>query len=122
MLGKLRIHEAIVEDVCRSEYGGKFYSIRIKYERRSRNYSILLHEGTKKAKAFKKFLNIEKLEDLKGKTILYIAANDLNVAGKVEIWMISNKDKNSFYEIETGKVLNREQVARKVKKFVLSEF
>lgn len=122
MVGKLRIHEATVENVYHSERGGKFYTIRISYERRNREYSILLHEGTKKAKAFKKFLNVDKLEDLKGKTISYIGANDLNVPGKVEIWMIANKNRTLFYDLKTGNVLNKEQVARKVKKFVLSEF
>lgn len=122
MLGKLRIHEATVENVYHSEHGEKFYTIRISYERRNRNYSILLHEGTKKAKSFKKFLNVDKLEDLEGKTVLYIAANDLSAPGRIEIWMLCNKDRTSFYDLKTGNVLNREQVARKVKKFVLSEF
>lgn len=122
MLGKLRIHEATVENVYNSAHDGKFYTIRISYERRNRNYSILLKEGTKRAKSFKKFLNVDKLEKLKGKTIYYIGANDLNVPGKVEIWMICNKERTSFYDLKTGNVLNREKVARKVKKFVLSEF
>lgn len=122
MLGKLRIHDATVENVYRSEHDKKFYTIRITYERRNRHYSILLYDGTKKMKAFKKFMNVNKLEDLKGKTILYIGANDLNIPGKVEIWMIANKARTSFYDLQTGNVLNREQVAKKVKKFVLSEF
>lgn len=122
MLGKLRIHEATVENVYRSQHDKKFYTIRITYERRNRHYSILLYDGTKKMKNFKKFVNVEKLENLKGKTLFYIGANDIKEPGEVEIWMIANKDKTSFYDLQTGNVLNREQVAKKVKKFVLSEF
>lgn len=122
MVGKLRIHEATVENVYHSEYDKKFYTIRITYERRDRHYSILLKEGTKKMKNFRKFLNVENLEELEGKTISYIGANDLNEPGKVEVWMLANKDRTSFCELSTGDILNKEQVEKRVKKFVLSEF
>ncbi len=122
MVGKLRVHEATVEKVHRSEHDKKFYTIRIVYQRRDRHYSILLYDNTKKMKAFKKFVNADKLEKLEGKTIFYIGARDLNEPEKVDIWMICNKDRTSFYELKTGKVLTKKQVEKKVKKFVLSEF
>lgn len=122
MVGKLRIHQATVANVNCSEHNKKFYTIRIEYERRNRHYAILLYEGTKKMNTFKKFLNVKKLEELQGKNIFYIAANDLKEPGKVDIWMLSNKDKTSFLELESGKVLDRKQVKKKIENFVFSEF
>lgn len=122
MVGKLRIHEATVEKVYRSEHDRKFYTIRLTYLRRNRHYSILLYDEAKKMKTFKKFLNVEKLEKLEGKTIKYIAANDIKKPSEATIWMLVNDNETSFLDLKTYKVKNRQQVIKDVKKSVLSEF
>ncbi len=122
MLGKLRVHEATVEKVHHSEHNKNFYTIRIVYERRNRHYTILLHDGSKKMKIFKNFLNIEKLERLEGKTLKYIAANDIEKPSEDGIWMLVNDNETSFLDLKTYKVKNKQQVIKDIKKFVFSEF
>ncbi|MCI8362519.1 MAG: hypothetical protein HFJ41_05260 [Clostridia bacterium] len=122
MVGKLRIHDATVEKVYRSEHDKKFYTIRLTYLRRNRHYSILLYDGTKKMKKLKNFLNVENLEKLEGKTIKYIAANDIDKPSETTIWMLVNNNETSFLDLKTYKVKTRQQVMKEVKKFVFSEF
>lgn len=124
MVGKLRIHkgEATVERVNHSKKNDQCYTVRIQYSKRNRNYMIILYEGSKKMKAFKKFLNVEKLEKLEGKKISYIAANDIDEPSKDGIWMLANDDGTSFFDLKTYEVKSKQQVKKEVTKFVFSEF
>lgn len=122
MVGKLRIHKATVENVYHSEVEKKFYVIRIKYGRRDRQYPIKLYEGSKGMKAVKKFLNVENLEDLEGRTVSYIAANDIDEPSKAGVWMLANKDGTLFLDLKTYDIRNKQQVKKEITKFVFSEF
>lgn len=116
MVGKLRIHEATVEKVYRSKHDKKFYTIRLTYLRESRHYSILLYDGTKKMKNFKKFLNVEELEKLQGKTIKYITPNDIDKKREVTIWMLVNNDETSFLDLKNYEIKNKQQLKKDIKK------
>ncbi len=122
MVGKLRIHEATVERVVRSVEYDNCYVIRIKYGRKDRQYTISVYEGSKKMKAIKKFLNVEDLEKLEGRTVSYIAANDIDEPSKAGVWMLANKDGTLFLDLKTYKTRNKQQVKKDITKFVFSEF
>lgn len=124
MVGKLRVHkgDATVERVTRSNNNNNFYVIRIQYARRQRNYMITLYEGTKQMKTFKNFLNVKRLEEVEGKTISYIAANDIDEPSKDGIWMLANEDETRFLDLKTYEVKDKKQVKKQVTKFVFSEF
>lgn len=122
MVGKLRIHEATVERVVRSEQYDNCYVIRIKYGRRDRQYPISVYEGSKGMKAVKKFLNVDNIEKLEGRTVSYIAANDIDEPSKAGVWMLANKDGTLFLDLKTYNVLSKQQVKKEITKFVFSEF
>ena len=78
MVGKLRVHEAKVTNVRRSSEGdGKFCVVTIEYERRARKYDFLLYEDDYRTKNFLKFVNVSNIDELRGRSVHYIAAEDL---------------------------------------------
>lgn len=124
MVGKVRVHEATVENVSYSSKQKKCYAIRInfKYANIENNYIITVYEGTKGMKAVKKFLNVDNLEKLKGKKILYLPANDIKEPSKNDVWMLANKDRTLFLDLKTYEVKTKQQVKKEISKFVFSEF
>ncbi len=123
MVGKLRVHEAKVTNVRRSSEGdGKFCVVTIEYERRARKYDFLLYEDDYRTKNFLKFVNVSNIDELRGRSVHYIAAEDLNEPGVAKLWLLCDKERSQFYDIETQQIVSRAKAIKMISNLVFSEF
>ena len=123
MVGKLRVHEAKIIDIRKSGQGdGKFCVVTIEYERRSRKYDCLLYEDDYKTKRFPRFINVDNIDMLMGRTVNYIAAEDLREPGVEKLWLLCDKRRTQFYDVETGQIISRAKVIKMIHNLVFSEF
>lgn len=123
MVGKLRVHEARVIDIKKSGQGdGKFYVVTIEYARRERRYDFLLYEDDYRTKDFLKFVNVDSINKLLGRTVNYIAAEDLKAPGVASLWLLCDKERSQFYDVEARKVISRAKAIKMIHNLVFSEF
>lgn len=123
MVGKLRVHEAKIIDIRKSGQGdGKFYVVTIEYERRARKYDFLLYEDDYRTKNFLRFVNVSSIDELMGKTVRYIAAEDLKEPGVAKLWLLCDKERIQFYDVEARKIISRAKAKKMISNFVFSEF
>lgn len=123
MVGKVRVHEAEVINIRRSGEGdGKFCVVTIEYERRARKYDFLLYEDDYRTKNFLKFVNVSSIDELMGKTVNYIAAEDLKEPGEAKLWLLCDKERSQFYDVEAQKIISRAKVIKMIHNLVFAEF
>lgn len=122
MVGKARVHKAMVTDVQPSEKGNQFYKVTIEYKRRMRTYSFWLREGDSRTKRLLRLINVSNIEKLKGKEVYYIAAEDLKEPGEELLWLLTDKERTEFYDVNSGKMVSRKKAKKMIEKLVFSEF
>lgn len=123
MVGKLRVHQAKVINIRKSGQGdGKFFVVTIEYERRERRYDFLLYEDDYRTKNFLKFVNVDNIDSLLGRTVNYIAAEDLKGPGEEKLWLLCDKERSQFYDVEARKIISRAKVIKMIHNLVFSEF
>lgn len=123
MVGKVRVHEAKVIEIRKSSLGdGKFCVITIEYERRMRKYEFLLYEDDYRTKSFLKFVDVSNIDELMGKKVNYVAAEDLKEPGVAKLWLLCDKERSQFYDVEKRKIISRAKAKKMIANLVFSEF